>query len=90
MTLVIVEQENGALFSIGFRADSLHALLSSIVWIWFGQLMTRLLSVFLPSAYLGIPSGRWLFDEGSPDLELEGERKHTIYKFRQVRAARVA
>jgi hypothetical protein len=37
MALIMVEQElNGAPFPIGFLADSFHALLSSIVWIWLG------------------------------------------------------
>jgi len=34
--------------------------------------------------------GRRLFGDRSPDLELEGKRKDTRYKFRQVRAARIA
>ena len=34
--------------------------------------------------------GRILFGDISPDLELEGKRKDTRYKFRQVRAVRIA
>ena len=34
--------------------------------------------------------GRRLFGERSPDLELEGKRKDTKHKFRQVRAIGVA
>ena len=34
--------------------------------------------------------GRKLFGEESPDLELEGKRKDTRHKFRQVQASRIA
>jgi len=42
---------------------------------------------------VGLPRdapGRRLFGDRSPDLELEGKRKDTRHKFRQVRAARIA